>query len=250
MIRRKTLIIRTPEGIAFPLVIASSVTRFLALAVDLVCIYIVTGAVSSVLAVTRLISGDIAAAAFMLSSALVALAYPIYMEWRWRGQTIGKKLLRLQVMDDQGLRLQLSQIVIRNLLRGVDVLPGFYGVGGAAAFLNGRGQRLGDLAANTIVVRHPEAAEPDFEKILPGKYNSFREFPHLAARLRQNVTPREAGLALEALLRRDQVEDQARPALLADIRTHFEPLVRFPAEALEGLSDEQYVRNVVDVLFR
>jgi len=47
----------------------------------------------------------------------------------------------------------------------------------------------GDLAANTIVVRHPAAAEPDFEKILPGKFNSFREYPHLAARLRQNVTP-------------------------------------------------------------
>lgn len=250
MIRHKTLIIRTPEGIAFPLILASPVVRFLALAVDLACIYIVTGMVSSVLALTQLVSGDIATAVFMLSSAVVALAYPMGLEWRWRGQTVGKKLLRLQVMDDQGLRLQLSQIVIRNLLRAVDLLPGFYGVGGAAAFFNGRGQRLGDLAANTIVVRHPAAAEPDFEKILPGKFNSFREYPHLAARLRQNVTPREAGLALEALLRRDQIEDQARPALFADIRAHFAPLVRFPAEVTDGLSDEQYVRNVVDVLFR
>jgi len=250
MIRHKTLVIRTPEGIAFPLILASPVVRFLALAVDMACIYIVTGAVSSALAVTRLIDGDVAAAAFMLSSAVVALGYPMFLEWRWRGQTIGKKLLHLQVMDDQGLRLQLSQVVIRNLLRVVDAMPAFYGVGGAAAFFNGRGQRLGDLAANTIVVRHPAAAEPDFEKILPGKFNSFREYPHLAARLRQNVTPREAGLALEALLRRDQVEDTARPALFADIRAHFEPLVRFPVEATDGLSDEQYVRNVVDVLFR
>jgi hypothetical protein len=92
--------------------------------------------------------------------------------------------------------------------------------------------------------------EPDFEKILPGKYNSFREHPHLAARLRQNVAPREAGLALEALLRRDQFEDQARPALFAEIRAHFEGVVRFPPETTDGLSDEQYVRNAVDVLFR
>ena len=250
MIRHKTLIIRTPEGIAFPLILASPVIRFLAVALDLACVYIVTGVVSTVLALTQVVSADVAGAAFMLASVVIALGYPMLLEWRWRGQTIGKKLLRLQVMDDQGLRLQFSQIVIRNLLRAVDFLPGFYGVGGVAAFFNGRGQRLGDLAANTIVVRHPAAAEPDFDKILPGKFNSFRGFPHLAARLRQNVSPREAGLALEALLRRDQIEDHARPALFADIRAHFEPVVRFPPEVIDGLSDEQYVRNVVDVLFR
>jgi uncharacterized RDD family membrane protein YckC len=250
MIRQKTLVIRTPEGIVFPLVLASPISRFLALAVDLACIYVTTGVISTVLSLTGLISPDIGTAVFMLASAIVSVGYPMLLEWRWRGQTIGKKLLRLQVMDGQGLRLQASQIVIRNLLRGVDALPGFYGVGGAAAFFSIRGQRLGDLAANTIVVRHPEAVEPDFEKILPGKYNSFREHPHLAARLRQNVTPREAGLALEALLRRAQFEDNARPALFAEIRAHFEQVVRFPPEATDGLSDEQYVRNVADVLFR
>lgn len=250
MIRHKTLVIRTPEGIAFPLVLASPITRFLALAVDLACIYVATGVISAALSFTGLISPDVGAATFMLSSAVISVGYPILLEWRWRGQTIGKRLLRLQVMDGQGLRLQASQIVVRNLLRVVDALPAFYAVGGGAAFLSARGQRLGDLAANTIVVRHPEAIEPDFEKILPGKYNSFREHPHLAARLRQNVTPREAGLALESLLRRDQFEDQARLDLFAEIRAHFERVVHFPAETTDGLSDEQYVRNVVDVLFR
>lgn len=250
MIRQKTLVIRTPEGIVFPLVLASPISRFLALAVDLACIYVTTGVISAVLSLMGLISADVGTATFMLASAIVSVGYPMLLEWRWRGQTIGKKLLRLQVMDGQGLRLQASQIVIRNLLRGVDALPGFYGVGGAAAFFSSRGQRLGDLAANTIVVRHPEAVEPDFERILPGKYNSFREHPHLAARLRQNVTPREAGLALEALLRRAQFEDNARPALFAEIRAHFEQVVRFPPETTDGLSDEQYVRNVADVLFR
>ena len=250
MIRHRTLVVRTPEGIAFPLSLASPLARFLALGIDLACIYIVTGAVSAALSLLGFISPDVGTATFMLASAVVSVGYPMVLEWRWRGQTIGKKLLRLQVMDGQGLRLQASQIVVRNLMRVVDVIPAFYAVGGVAAFLNARGQRLGDLAANTIVVHHVEPMEPDFEKILPGKYNSFRELSHLAARLRQNVSPQEAGLALEALLRRDQFEDQARLTLFAEFRAYFERVVRFPAEITDGLSDEQYVRNVVDVLFR
>lgn len=250
MNRRKTLVIRTPEGIAFPLILASPIVRFLALAVDLACIYIVTGVVSAALSLTGLISADVGAAAFMLASAVISVGYPMVLEWRWRGQTLGKRIFRLQVMDEQGLRLQPSQVVIRNLLRAVDLLPGLYGLGGAVAFLNSRGQRLGDLAANTIVVRHPESREPDFETLLKGKFNSFRDCPHLAARLRQTVSPREAALAVEALLRRDRIEDAARLPLFADLRAHFERRVRFPAEVTDGLSDEQYVRNTVDVLFR
>jgi hypothetical protein len=196
------------------------------------------------------ISPDWAGAAYALASAALTVGYPILLEWRWRGQTLGKRALRLQVMDEQGLRLQFSQVVIRNLLRAVDVLPGFYLVGGVAAWASAKGQRLGDFAASTIVVRHPAPEQPDFDQILPDKYNSFREHAHLAARLRQTTAAREAGLALQALLRRDRFEDAARVRLFADLRAHFEQRVQFPAEVTEGLSDEKYVRNVVDLLFR
>ena len=87
-------------------------------------------------------------------------SFPLDMEsrceWYWRGQTVGKRVLKLRVMDEQALRLEFSQIVVRNLLRFVDFLPGLYLVGGTACVLSRRFQRLGDLAANTIVVRNPE----------------------------------------------------------------------------------------------
>lgn len=245
----KMLLIRTPEGIVFPLIIASPISRFLALAVDLGCIGVLSGFTSTLLALLSVIDADVGIAVAMLSTALISVGYPMFLEWRWRGQTLGKRLLRLQVMDVQGLRLQPSQVIIRNLLRVVDALPGFYGLGGSAAFLSARGQRLGDLAANTIVVRHPLSAEPDFTSLMRGKFNSFRAAPHLAARLRQNVTPREAGLALEALLRREAFADEARLALFADFRAHFDRVVTFPPEMTDGLSDEQFVRNAVDILF-
>ena len=81
-----------------------------------------------------------------------------FCEWRWRGQTIGKRLLRLRVVDAEGMRLQFNQIVTRNLLRFVDSLPAFYFVGGLACWLSPKCQRLGDIAANTIVIRNPRVA--------------------------------------------------------------------------------------------
>jgi hypothetical protein len=82
------------------------------------------------------------------------------------------------------------------LLRVVDLLPACYLVGGVACLLSRRAQRLGDLAANTIVVRSRQPPAPDLDQLLAGKFNSLRDYPHLAARLVQRVTPPEAYLAL------------------------------------------------------
>ncbi|NQT94041.1 MAG: RDD family protein [Lentisphaerae bacterium] len=247
---RRALTIRTPEGIVFPLVLASPLDRFLALALDRCCVILVSSVVTVILGLVGILSADLAGACWILSSFIISFGYVIALEWLWRGQTIGKRLLRLQVMDEQGLRLHFSQIVVRNLLRVVDSLPAFYLVGGIAALVGSRGQRIGDLAANTIVIRHPRIAEPDLDQVLPGKYNSFRDHPAIAARLRQNASPGEAGVALQAIARRESLDPDARVRLFRQIRQHAESLAAFPPEATEGLSDEQYVRNVVDILFR
>src|SRR5262249_57728043 len=102
-------------------------------------------------------------------------------EWYWRGQTVGKRMLRLRVVDRQGLRLQPSQIITRNLLRFVDGLPAFYMLGGLTSLLNRQGQRLGDIAANTVVVRTAGLRPPDLDQISKGPFNSLSQYPHLAA---------------------------------------------------------------------
>jgi hypothetical protein len=158
--------------------------------------------------------------------------------------------MRLRVMDAQGLRLQFHQILMRNLLRFADLLPFAYLVGGISMVLSRRAQRLGDLAANTVVVHIPRQAEPDLDQLLAGKFNSLRQSPHLAARLRQRATAEEARLALQSLVRRDELESEARVRLFAELADHFKGLVTFPAEATDSMPDEQYVRNVVDLLFR
>ena len=242
--------IRTPEGIAFSYQLAGPVARCMAWGVDLFAILVIGQGVSSLCAKFALISPDFATALSMIAYFVVSIGYGVFTEWAWRGQTFGKRIMRLRVMDAHGLRLQFNQILMRNLLRFADLLPGCYLVGGVAMVLSRRAQRLGDLAANTVVVHIPKHAEPDLDQLLAGKFNSLRQFPHLEARLRQRTTPEEARLALQSLVRRDDLDPDARVRLFGELADHFKTLVAFPPEAVEAMPDEQYIRDVVDLLFR
>jgi len=248
--RAATLTIRTPEGVAFALPLASPVARCLAWAVDFGCISVASGAVGGALGLLGLASADLARALTIVAYFALSLGYGIALEWKWRGQTVGKRLLHLRVVDQAGLRTRFSQIAVRNLLRPLDMLPAYYLVGGAACLLSSRAQRLGDLAAGTVVVRQPPVAEPDLDQLVGERYNSFRDHPHVAARLRHRLDPSLAALALGALVRRDRLESDARVALFAEVAARLRALAEFPEEATLGLTGEQYVRNAVDVFFR
>lgn len=242
--------IRTPEGITFAYPLAGPVTRCLAWAIDMTIVLAVCTVISSGLGAAGLVALDLVQAVTVICFFVVPIAYGVVFEWFWRGQTVGKKMLRLRVMDADGLRLQFHQVLMRNLVRFADLLPGCYLVGGVASLLSRKAQRLGDLAAGTIVVHHRKPAEPDLEQLLGTKFNSLRTHSHLCARLRQRTSPGEARLALQALLRRDEFDPAARVALFAELAAHFKSLVHFPPDVLEAMPDEQFIRNVADILFR
>ena len=245
-----SLVVRLPEGVEFALPLAGPVSRLLALAVDLGAVSVGTSLVGVLLAIVQVVSADAATGLLYVAHFVLSIGYGMACEWGLRGQTLGKRLLGLRVVDARGFRLRPHQVVTRNLLRAVDSLPFGYLVGGTAALLSPRLQRLGDLAAGTVVVRARAERLPDLEQWLGGRYNSLAAYPHLAARLRQSVTPDEARLALAALLRRDELEPEARVELFAALAGFLRERVPFPEEAWSGLPDEQYVRNVVDLLFR
>jgi uncharacterized RDD family membrane protein YckC len=248
--RFNELQIRTPEGVTFSMALAGPVSRCLAWLMDSLLTLAAGFALSILLAILGVISPDLAQAITVLLWFFLQVGYSIAFEWVWRGQTPGKRMLKLRVVDAQGFHLDFSQIVMRNLLRFVDFLPGLYLVGGSAAWITRRSQRLGDLAANTVVIRHPPAWEPDWAGLDPGKYNSLLTVPHLVARLRQRTNPEAAYLAVRALLRRQELDPVARVELFREAAAHYRRQVDFPAGLLEGISDEQFVRNVVEALFR
>jgi uncharacterized RDD family membrane protein YckC len=255
--RTSVLTIKTPEGIVFSMRLAGPTTRFMAWVIDLGVVAVLYLIISNILSLFISLGFfafdwvlDFANAIMYVLMFIINIGYGIVLEWFWRGQTVGKNVMRLRVIDEQGLRLQFSQIVIRNLLRMVDSLPMFYLVGGVACMLSKRCQRLGDFVANTIVTYTPKLAEPDLALVLGGKYNSLRDFPHIEARLRQRVSPEEARIALQAVMRRDALDPAARVQLFSEIANRFRSIAPFPEEASLGIADEQYVRNVVDCLFR
>jgi len=248
--RRRELVIRTPEGIAFSFVLAGPLIRGAAFIIDLLVIAVISQIAGLIMAIPGLIAQDFFGALATLIFFAISLGYGIWCEWKLRGQTLGKRTLRIRVMDSGGLRLQFGQVVVRNLLRAVDSLPVFYLVGALASWLHPRAQRLGDIAAGTVVVRVPRIREPDLDQIGTPKYNSLREHPHLVARLRHRISAQEAGLAVNALLRRAEIEPVPRARLFDELAAYFRSAVKIPEELCDGLSSEQFVRNVVDVLFR
>ena len=244
-----SLRIATPEGVVFSYKLASPVSRGLAWTVDAVAIGGVSYIGSRLSAAAGLWSVDFANFLSAVLYFVVSVGYGMVLEWRWRGQTLGKRLFGLRVIDVHGLRLQFSQIALRNLLRPIDGLPVFYLVGGAAAFWTRSGQRLGDLVANTVVAHEPHWEAADLEPIAPAKYNSLLAYPHLAARLRSVANPEAVGYAVRAVAQRDRYTAAGRVDLFRDLADYFRSLARFPEEALAGLSDEQFVRTVLRVIY-
>src|SRR5690606_28519022 len=86
-----------------------------------------------------------------LSSLVVlpALFYPLIMETLMEGQTVGKRLMKLKVVKIDGTRATFYQYFIRWISNTVDIFLSFGGIGLAAIILTKKGQRLGDLAADT-----------------------------------------------------------------------------------------------------
>lgn len=241
--------VRTPEGVSFSFRLASPVLRMCAWLVDAMVVSAAWSTVSTVLGLIGFMSQDLARMVMIIGYFVVSHGYRIWMEYDYRGQTLGKKLFRLRVVDTQGHTLTFAQVAMRNLLRIVDALPALYLVGGTTALFSGKSQRLGDFAAGTLVIWQPREEAPAFDLQRSGKYNSLRAHPAVVARLRQEVLPAEANAAWQALARRERLEPAARMALFRQIADYFQGKVRLPEEVCEGVAPEQLVRNIVEVLY-
>lgn len=140
--------VETPEGITLTLRVAGPVARALAWAVDSLIRYGLLWILSMIL----LFLGMAGIGVWLILLFLLEWFYPVLFELYADGATPGKKALGLQVVLADGAPVDWPAALIRNLLRPVDFLPIFYGFGLVAMLLNRDFQRLGDLAAGTVVV--------------------------------------------------------------------------------------------------
>lgn len=85
----------------------------------------------------------------MAITSFIIFLYFFFCEWLLHGQSIGKRYLKLKVIHVSGAQATVSQLLVRNLVRIVDCICG---IGLLVLFISKRSQRLGDLAAGTVVV--------------------------------------------------------------------------------------------------
>ncbi|HPY41401.1 MAG TPA: RDD family protein, partial [Thiolinea sp.] len=143
-----TYTVNTPEGIALELSPAGPIARTLAWLVDL----FIRAGVSLLIVIILAFMGSLGFGIAAIFIFLLEWFYPVWFELRSQGQTPGKRLLNIYVAQLDASPVSPAASVVRNLLRVVDFLPLLYGFGLASCLMNRRFQRLGDLAANTVVL--------------------------------------------------------------------------------------------------
>jgi uncharacterized RDD family membrane protein YckC len=202
--------IETPEMIPLEFPLAGIGSRFLALALDSLIQFVVGmgGLVLGMLVVLPFglsqHQSNWVIAFGILGYFFLQSGYFTLFECIWNGQTPGKRWFHLRVIKESGQPITAFDSVVRNLMRIVDSLPGFYGVGISSALLSSKCKRLGDYVAGTVVVHEePLASHIQGDWTLPSSAPSSQ---YDVSRL----TPEEFQLIETFLMRRGQLVDQVR----------------------------------------
>ena len=230
------LTIDTPEHIALEFPLASAGSRFLAIAIDTLIQF---GAlfVLGLLAVLTTTGfsregGTWVLAILVLAGFVLYYGYFAVFEALWNGQTPGKRAIRLRVITTSGRPITVYDSLLRNLLRIVDQVPGVYAVGLLTVFLTERNQRLGDLAADTVVVAEQPIAHTHVARhSRPGAVH--RGAAHLSAE--------ELAVVETFLSRREEVPYEVRKQTAAAIAARVRKQLNVPADDLtrdEALLEE------------
>jgi uncharacterized RDD family membrane protein YckC len=245
-------VVRSPEQVALDLPVAGPSSRMLAYVIDYVVIVLIeialfftvvaalplAGRLRQLLqpVLEEIESGDPNALAessallilfsiLILAQLVVEWGYFVFCEMTTHGRSLGKAIVGLRVVSDGGMRITLRESLARNLLRAVDILPGYYVVGLVSMIASPEGKRLGDLAAGSVVVRldRPASAAPlpDAEPPELGRFrfdrdqlgalgNPERRLVRQTLRRLEKLPPDQAAAVLErsveALTRRLQYE--------------------------------------------
>jgi uncharacterized RDD family membrane protein YckC len=150
----ESIYIETPESVTLEADIAGFGSRVMAAMIDYLIIFAVL-TVFFCMASDSIRTADdlgLTTAITILILFAVFTFYHLAFELAWNGQTPGKRALKLRVVQASGMPVTVNGVLIRNLVRLFDMLPALYGIGLISMFVTTRTQRLGDLAARTIVI--------------------------------------------------------------------------------------------------
>ena len=242
------LTIETPEGVPIDLHLAGYGSRFISALVDGILKLLVIGAAALVLGQTAGFGG-VATAVFLVLVLLVTVGYDIAFEVLANGRTPGKRGSGLRVTRDDGRPVTFIPSAVRNLIRLIDGPGTGYAVGTIAILVTKRNQRLGDLAAGTIVVRErSESGQPTDTRFRRMRRAGGDDLPDPAGRWDLgDVGAEELGAVRSFLERRGDLDPQARNALALQLADGLRP--RVPGAESE-LSPESFLEQLAEAKAR
>lgn len=228
------MVIETPEGVSMTLPLAGVGSRFVGATIDALIQFGLLAAGAVVFGVWGL-AGAASGGALAILSFLVLFVYDVAFEVLANGRTPGKRWTGLRVVRTGGQPVGLVTSAVRNLLRPIDFLPVFYLVGIVSVLATGKNQRLGDLAAGTVVARAPGrnvAAQP------------LRLRAPIEAALAWDVsavTAEEIGAIRSFLDRRSTLDPSARALIAQTMAERLRPRVAGAPDVSAELFLEQLV---------
>lgn len=228
--------IRTPENLELTYALAGAGSRSAAYLLDCFILLIASQLlINLVFAIFLLPVGpEWGAAISALLAFTIVNSYFILFEWLLSGQTPGKRMVGIRVIKVGGYSLRFLDVLLRNLMRFVDFLPVFYGIGAASLLMTSRCQRLGDLVAGTFVV-HQEPSEAD-DLLLPLPADAAGEPVLPTARL-SAVPGKLIDLAVEFFIQRDELATRYRQQIaveLSDLMAKASGLPLDPTQSAES----------------
>jgi len=213
--RRRT-VVQSPEHVLIELLPAGLGTRFAAFLLDCALLLGILGVLEQPI---RFLPPSIHGLLSITVSFVVIWGYHTFFEVLWNGQTPGKRVLRLRVVDGRGLPVDLAQSLIRNVVRLLDLLP-FGGIGMLSATLDSEHRRLGDRAADTRVVLEIQPAIPALEALAVRRFNSLRT-PRVRRYVEHRIGVEERELLFSLCLRASGLSEQARYGLFEEVGAHY-----------------------------
>jgi uncharacterized RDD family membrane protein YckC len=230
-------VVLTPEHVPIRLCPAGLGARFFALLLDLLIILALSALASTLFG---LLSGFRTVLTFVIS-----WGYHVYFEVRHQGQSPGKRMCRLRVVDTRGLPVTFQQSFVRNIVRVVDCAPAFYGAGALITLLDPRSRRLGDIVADTLVIEELPSADPSAAISGARRFNSLQN-SRVLRRLRRQVGLEEREFLLTLCLRADSLETASRFDLMEEVGGYYRRTLEVDDPNLSG---ENLVRGLLAVLY-
>ena len=230
--------VATPEGVTLEVTLAGVGSRFAAGVIDQLLRWALLLALAILLGVAGgadAFDGGFVVAALVVALFLVQFAYDVLFETLASGRTPGKRWTGLRVVKAGGAPVGFVASALRNLLRIVDALPGFYLVGILSVLFTRNNQRLGDLAAGTIVVRERRQSTA-LPSTAPPALRDDAGLYDVSA-----ISAEELATVRRFLERRSMLTPDARERLAYEMATRLGPKVAGPPRRWEPEAFLEYL---------